>query len=94
MKILPGKFLSCIPLAEEVVTSWRISGSWLWQSVAGASVNRENRKKKLGFEFRIKAHEPGVRKVLGKRYADTGLDQGQNILRDLARHEKTAEQVS
>ena len=66
----------------------------LAMAISGWSVNRENRKKKLGFEFRIKAHEPGVRKVLGKSYADSGLDQGQEILRDLARHQKTAEYVS
>ena len=66
----------------------------LAMAISGWTVNRGNRKKKPGFEFRIKAHEPGVRKILGKRYADTGLDQGENILRDLARHEKTAEQVS
>jgi len=63
-------------------------------AISGWSVNRENKKHKLGFQFRRSAHEPGVRKVLGKNYTDTGVEQGQDILRDLARHEKTAEFVS
>lgn len=66
----------------------------LAMAISGWSVNRENKQQKLGFEFRRKAHEPGVRKVLGKNYTDKGLDQGQEILRDLARHRKTAEFVS
>jgi uncharacterized protein (DUF1800 family) len=66
----------------------------LAMAISGWSVNRENKKHKLGFQFRRPAHEPGVRKVLGKKYIDTGLEQGQDILRELARHKKTAEFVS
>lgn len=66
----------------------------LAMAISGWSVNRENKKQKLGFQFRRPAHEPGTRKVLGRTYTNNGLEQGQDILRDLARHEKTAEFVS
>ena len=66
----------------------------LAMAITGWTVNRENKQYQLGFEFRRKAHEPGIRKVLGRSYADTGLEQGQDILRHLARHKKTAEFVS
>lgn len=42
------------------------------------------------FEFRENIHEPGAKTVLGKRYADAGLDQGAAVLRDLATHPATA----
>lgn len=46
------------------------------------------------FVFRSGAHEPGARTVLGKRYAEGGLGQGQAILRDLALHPATARHLA
>ena len=46
------------------------------------------------FVFRSGAHEPGARTVLGTRYAEGGLDQGQAILRDLALHPATARHLA
>lgn len=46
------------------------------------------------FVFRADAHEPGVRSVLGKRYAEAGEAQGRAILRDLAVHPATARHLS
>lgn len=46
------------------------------------------------FVFRPGAHEPGVRSVLGKRYAEGGVEQGRAILADLARHPATAKHLS
>jgi uncharacterized protein (DUF1800 family) len=40
--------------------------------------------------FRAELHEPGAKVVLGKRYADTGYDQGVAVLRDLAASPSTA----
>ena len=37
-----------------------------------------------GFVFRAIIHEPGTRTVLGKTYAEGGVEQGRAILRDLA----------
>ncbi|MCL1633145.1 DUF1800 domain-containing protein [Luteimonas sp. SX5] len=46
------------------------------------------------FAFRAAAHEPGARTVLGKRYAEGGVEQGRAVLTDLARHPATARQLS
>lgn len=47
-----------------------------------------------GFVFRQVQHEPGVRTVLGKTYGQTGVDQGEAILRDLAAHPATARRLA
>lgn len=46
------------------------------------------------FVFRAVAHEPGARAVLGRRYAESGLEQGRAVLADLARHPATAKHLS
>ncbi|GAB1596338.1 DUF1800 domain-containing protein [Lysobacter claricitrinus] len=46
------------------------------------------------FVFRANAHEGGARSVVGRRYADAGIEQGRAILRDLAVHPSTARHVS
>jgi uncharacterized protein (DUF1800 family) len=38
-------------------------------------------------------HEPGDQVVLGKRYAEGGIDQGRAVLADLARHPATARHI-
>jgi uncharacterized protein (DUF1800 family) len=40
--------------------------------------------------FRAELHEPGTKVVLGKRYPDTGYDQGVAVLHDLASNPSTA----
>lgn len=46
------------------------------------------------FLFRALAHEPGARTVLGRCYAEDGIEQGRAILRDLALHPSTARHLS
>ena len=46
------------------------------------------------FVFFKRMHEPGPQTVIGKTYADTGMEQGRAVLRDLARHPATAEHVA
>jgi uncharacterized protein (DUF1800 family) len=46
------------------------------------------------FVFNVNAHEPGQHMLLGKAYADTGLTQGQDALKDLARHPSTAKFIA
>jgi uncharacterized protein (DUF1800 family) len=43
-----------------------------------------------GFEYQADWHEPGPRKVAGKSYPEGGIEQGEAILHDLARHPSTA----
>jgi uncharacterized protein (DUF1800 family) len=46
------------------------------------------------FVFMQRLHQPGDQVVLGKHYADTGLDQGRAVLADLARHPATAHHIA
>ena len=46
------------------------------------------------FAFRPFMHEPGTRRVLGKRYPDDGERQAERILRELALHETTARHLA
>ncbi len=46
------------------------------------------------FTFRQGAHEPGVRHILGKAYAQGGIDQAHAVLTDLAAHPATAHHVA
>lgn len=46
------------------------------------------------FRFDADAHEPGAFTVLGRRYADGGVEQGEAVLADLARHPATAHHVA
>jgi uncharacterized protein (DUF1800 family) len=64
----------------EVLTGWSIGGEG--GRFAGGEPGR--------FVFRAELHEPGVKVVLGRRYADEGFAQGAAVLRDLARERATA----
>ncbi len=47
-----------------------------------------------GFLFDPERHEPGPRSLLGNRYAQEGIAQGEAVLRDLALHSATATHVA
>jgi uncharacterized protein (DUF1800 family) len=61
-----------------VITGWTYAG----------------RKGQLGapgsFVFNANAHEPGAQRVLGKIYSAGGVEQGETVLSDIARHPSTA----
>ena len=46
------------------------------------------------FVFFPNAHEPGLQKLLGKVYEDTGVAQGETALADIARHPATAKFIA
>ena len=46
------------------------------------------------FIFNRLLHQPGAQTVLGKRYAEAGVDQGRAVLADLARHPATAQHIA
>jgi uncharacterized protein (DUF1800 family) len=46
------------------------------------------------FDFKPNWHEPGEREILGKHYAQTGVEQAREALDDLARHPATARHVA
>jgi uncharacterized protein (DUF1800 family) len=64
----------------EVITGWSIGGE----------PGRFPQGEPGEFMFRPELHEPGAQVVLGKRYAESGYDQGVAVLRDLAAKPATA----
>ena len=68
------------------------------KALTGWSIGRPHKGEPAGFKYRVSAHEPGTRLVLGKKYEkrtkQDGLRQGQNILADLALHPSTAQHLS
>jgi uncharacterized protein (DUF1800 family) len=46
------------------------------------------------FAFNPRLHEPGEQTIMGKVYADEGVEQGRAVLKDLARHPATATHVA
>jgi uncharacterized protein (DUF1800 family) len=68
----------------KVITGWSVSGN------PGPLGVRDPGK----FEFRDTWHEPGAKTLLGKRYAEGGVGQGETVLRDLARHPSTAKFIA
>jgi uncharacterized protein (DUF1800 family) len=46
------------------------------------------------FAFVKRLHQPGAQIVLGKSYADTGVEQGRAVLADLARSAATAQHIA
>jgi uncharacterized protein (DUF1800 family) len=65
---------------SEVLTGW---------SIAGPDGGRTGAQPGT-FLFRPAMHQPGPKVVMGKRYPDTGYDQGVAVLRDLASRPATA----
>jgi uncharacterized protein (DUF1800 family) len=71
----------------------------LARALTGWSIPRpQDDRHRDAFVFRANVHEPGPRTVMGKTYPATGRaagkDQGEAILRDLARHPATARRLS
>ncbi len=48
----------------------------------------------MTFAYRAQLHQPGARTILGKRYGEDGLAQGERAIRDLCRHASTARFVA
>lgn len=65
-----------------VITGWSIGGAADTGRFAAGNPGK--------FEFRDIIHEPGTQQLLGKRYSQKGLAQGEAVLRDLAAHPATA----
>jgi uncharacterized protein (DUF1800 family) len=73
---------------EDVTTFASVLTGW---SIGGATDNGRFADGEPGtFEFREVIHEPGAHWVLGKRYSQDGVRQGEAVLRDLAMHPSTA----
>jgi uncharacterized protein (DUF1800 family) len=67
----------------------------LAQALTGWSVQGlQAARMPITFRYQAALHEPGPRTVLGVRYPDAGLAQGEQAIRDLCRHPSTARFVA
>lgn len=70
--------------SQEDVTSFaKVLTGWTWIAPSEPEHGGE-------FVFVKRLHEPGDQIVLGKRYPESGVEQGRAVLADLARHSATA----
>jgi len=71
---------------DDVVALARILTGW--------SVARLNDRNPGVFKFYERAHEPGAKTLLGRRYVEAGEQEGIAALRDLAAHPATAQHIA
>ena len=77
---------------EDVTTFAKVITGW---SIGGGGPNNRFAEGTPGeFEFRESIHEPGNHVVLGKTYRQSGVRQGEAVLRDLSRHPATARHIA
>jgi len=85
------------------LTGWSVSG--LAATGGGAALGAGGRRRVqnagasdngdvLSFAFRALLHEPGTRTVVGKRYSEDGVTQGERAIRDVCGHASTARFVA
>jgi uncharacterized protein (DUF1800 family) len=58
--------------------------------LTGWTVGEKRESTRGTFTFNPQRHEPGAHRVLGRSYPEGGVQQGQAVLGDLARHSSTA----
>ena len=61
-----------------------------WSVNAGGGANERDGS----FQFREHAHEPGARTIMGKRYAQEGVEQARAVMKDLAASPHTAHHLA
>jgi uncharacterized protein (DUF1800 family) len=72
----------------KILTGWTVDGL---QPASAFRLRRDtNGGPTIGFAYQEPLHEPGARAVLGVRYAEGGVAQGERVIRDLCRHPATA----
>jgi uncharacterized protein (DUF1800 family) len=71
----------------KVLTGWSFVRGW----EADNNYNGGNASNRGQFIFRTSWHEPGAQHILGKVYAQSGIKQGEAVLKALATHRSTAQ---
>jgi uncharacterized protein (DUF1800 family) len=78
----------------KVLTGWSIGGS-LGEGAPPMLARLSGDGGKPGeFYFRERMHEPGEKTILGKQYRERGADEGEDVLRMLATHARTAHHLA
>ena len=82
----------------KVLTGWSIGGAIGQRGLAGNAGARRPVFADGGdpgeFHFRTQMHEPGDKTVLGKRYKERGIEEGEEVLKTLALHPSTARHLA
>ncbi len=85
----------------KILTGWTVGGlgrgpgqQMTPQRRRGAMAVPPQTDGRIGFAFLDLLHEPGSKTVLGTRYAEAGVDEGERVIRALARHPSTARFVA
>jgi uncharacterized protein (DUF1800 family) len=74
---------------SKVLTGWSIGGT-LGEGRAALARFGGDGGQAGEFHFRAALHEPGDKTILGERYRERGVEEGEDVLRALALHPKTA----
>jgi uncharacterized protein (DUF1800 family) len=77
----------------KVLTGWSIGGELAEGRAALARLGGGGGKPGE-FHFRAPMHEPGDKTILGQRYRERGAEEGEDVLRALALHPKTASHLA
>lgn len=72
-----------------ILTGWTVTGLG-----GGGGAPRGGANDRAAFAFQPLVHEPGSKTVLGRRYAEGGVTEGEAVIRDLARHPSTARHLA
>jgi len=83
----------------KILTGWTVNGlarprrrpQARGQRPLAAAANRDDA---FGFAFEAPLHEPGTKTVLGLKYPESGVTEGERAIRDLCRHPSTARFVA
>ena len=82
----------------KILTGWTVSGLGRGQRTAPVRARRamtvQQDDGRIGFAFQELLHEPGAKTVLGTRYGDAGVEEGERVIRALVRHPSTARFVA
>ena len=73
----------------KILTGWTIGGFG-----RGPGQQRTPQQGSVAFAFQELLHEPGSKTVLGTLYAEAGVEEGERVIRALARHPSTARFVA
>jgi uncharacterized protein (DUF1800 family) len=87
---------------SKILTGWTVGGLTRGPAAQGPLQRRRRQARNvdadpdddLGFAFQPFLHEPGSKTVLGTRYAEAGVEEGERVIRALVRHPSTARFVA
>jgi len=79
----------------KILTGWTVSGLGRPGSAGPRGRRQMNpADQRFGFAFQDVLHEPGAKTVLGVKYADGGVTEGERVIRALCDHPSTAQFVA